>query len=364
MLVGKVTMMLPSTKIRAMGSIVSAVVAYIGAHFAARHRLALEIAALRQQLAVFKRKQPRPRLSRLDRLFWMVLKRVYSHWADVLVVVKPETVVSWHRAGFRVFWRWRSRQPGRPKINREIRQLIRRMKAENPGWGAPRIHGELIQLGFYVSEPTVSRYLQRLRRRFDESKAKRWLKFLNNHREVIAAFDFFTVPTLNFRTLYCFFVIEHQRRRILHFNCTEHPTSNWIVQQLREALPLPCPYRYMLFDRDAKFGNDVFAFLKASGIKAIRTSVRSPWQNGIAERWIGSARRELLDHVIPLNEHHLRRLGREYLAYYHEDRTHIGLEKSTPAGRLIEHRLSGKSRIQAAPRVGGLHHRYSWTEAA
>ena len=130
-----------------MGSIVSAVVAYIGAYFAARHRLALEVAALRQQLAVFKRKQPRPRLSRLDRLFWMVLKRVYSHWADVLVVVKPETVVSWHRACFRVLWRWRSRQPGRPKINREIRQLIRRMKAENPGWGAPRIHGELIQLG-------------------------------------------------------------------------------------------------------------------------------------------------------------------------------------------------------------------------
>ena len=347
-----------------MGSLVLAVVAYMRALFVPRLRLALEAAALRQQLAIFKRKQPRVRLGRADRLFWTVLARVYSGWADALIVVKPETLVSWHRASFRLFWRWRSRQPGRPRVNQEIRQLIRRMKTENPGWGAPRIHGELVQLGFDVSEPTVSRYLQRLRRRYDEGKAKRWSAFLDNHREVIAAFDFFTVPMLNFRTLYCFFVIEHGRRRILHFNCTEHPTGNWIVQQLREALPLPCPYRYALCDRDAKFSNEVIGFLKASGIKPIRTSLRSPWQNGIAERWVGSARRELFDQVIPLNERHLRRLGREYLAYYQEDRTHIGLEKATPAGRLIQRRLTAESGIQSQPRVGGLHHRYSWTEAA
>lgn len=347
-----------------MASLVLAIVAYIRCFFVPRHRLALEAAALRQQLAVFKRKQPRPKLSRADRLFWTALRRLYSGWADAVILVKPETVVSWHRAGFRLFWRWRSQQPGRPKVTQEIRELIRRMKAENPGWGAPRIHGELLQLGFEVSEPTVSRYLQRLKRRCDEGKAKRWLAFLNNHREVIAAFDFFTVPTLKFRTLYCFFVIEHGRRRILHFNCTEHPTGNWIVQQLREALPLPCPYRYVLFDRDAKFGNEVVEFLTASGIKPIRTSVRSPWQNGIAERWVGSARRELVDHVIPLNEHHLRRLGREYLAYYHQDRTHIGLAKTTPASRPIERCLNGTSAIHAQARIGGLHHRYSWTEAA
>ena len=226
--------------------------------FVTRHRLALEAAALRQQLAVFKRKQPRPGSASRPALLDCATA-TYSGWADALIIVKPETVVSWHRAGFRLFWRWRSRQPGRPKVIGEIRELIRRMKAENPGWGAPRIHGELLQLGFDISEPTVSRYLQRLKRRHDEGKAKRWLAFLNNHREVIAAFDFFTVPTLKFRTLYCFFVIEHGRRRILHFNCTAHPTSNWIVQQLREALPLPCPYRYVLFDRDAKFGNEVVA---------------------------------------------------------------------------------------------------------
>ena len=238
------------------------------------------------------------------------------------------------------------------------------MKVDNPTWGAPRIHGELLHLGFKISEPTVSRYLRGLKRRGDESKAKRWHAFLNNHREVIAAFDFFTVPTLRFRTLYCFFVIEHSRRRILHFNCTAHPNSEWIVQQLREAPPLPCPYRYVLCDRDAKFGIEVFGFLKASGIQPLRTSVRSPWQNGIAERWVGSARRELLDHIIPVNERHLQRLGREYLAYYHEDRTHLGLAKATPTYRAIEQRPTAMSCIHGQPRVGGLHHRYGWTAAA
>jgi putative transposase len=313
---------------------------------------------------VFKRKQPRPRLKRLDRLFWAVLRRLYSGWADTLIIVKPETVVSWHRAGFRLVWRWRSRQRGRPKVTNEIREMIRRMSADNPRWGAPRIHGELLQLGFHVSEPTVSRYLQRLKPRRDKGKAKLWLTFLNNHRELIVAFDFFTVPTLMFTTLYCFFVIEHGRRRILHFNCTAHPTSDWIVQQLREALPLPCRFRYALFDRDAKFGHDVVGFLKASDIQSERTSVRCPWQNGIAERWVGSARSEMLDHVIPLNEGHLRRLGREYLAYYHDDRTHIGLDKTAPVRRTVQSRPTRTSRILSHPRIGGLHHRYSWTEAA
>ena len=267
-----------------MFTLASAVVAYLRAFLLRRHNLALEAAALRQQLAVFKRKQPRPKLDRLDRLFWIVLRRLWPGWAEALIMVKPETVVAWHRSGFHLFWRWRSRlrRRGRPKMSPEIRQLIRRMKTENSTWGAPRIHGELLQLGFEISEPTVSRYLRRLKRHCDAGKARRWLAFLNNHREVIAAFDFFTVPSLTFRTLYCFFVIEHKRRRILHFNVTPHPNSDWIVQQLREALPLPCRYRHVLFDRDAKFGSDVFEFLKASGIHPIRTSVRSPWQNGIA----------------------------------------------------------------------------------
>ena len=242
-----------------MVALILAVVTYFRAFFLPRHRLGLEAAALRQQLTVLKRKQPRPRFRHLDRLFWMALRRWWPDWANALFVVQADTVVSWHRLGFRWFWRLRccSRQRGRPKVSEEIRQLIRRLKSENPSWGAPRIHGELLQLGFQISEPTVSRYLQRLKGRTDGEKAKRWLAFLHNHREVMAAFDFFTVPTVRFQVLYCFFVIEHQRRRILHFNATAHPTGDWIVQQLREALPWPCPYRYILFDRDAKFGGEV-----------------------------------------------------------------------------------------------------------
>jgi putative transposase len=176
--------------------------------------------------------------------------------------------------------------------------------------------------------------------------------------------DLFTVPTLGFRVLYCFFVIDHGRRQILHFNTTAPPTSEWIVQQLREAFPFPSPYRYVILDRDVKFSQEVLELLPSSGMKPIRTSIRSPWQNGVAERWVGSCRRELLDHVIPWNESHLRRLGREYLAYYHEDRTHKGLAKETPVPRPIQSRPGEKSEVVALPRIGGLHHRYGWSEAA
>ena len=229
--------------------------AYRRAYIVSRHRLRLEDTALRQQLVLFKRKHPRPSLRSIDRLFCV-------GWAPVSV--KAETVVSWHRAGFRLFWRLRSRPLGRPPVNEEVRSLIRRLKTDNPGWGAPRIHGELLRLGFDISEPTVSRYLKGLKRPIDREKAKSWMTFLHNHREVVAAFDFFTVPTLTFRVLYCFFVIEHHRRRILHFNTTAHPSGEWIVQQLREAFPLPCPYRYVVFDHDSKFNGDVEAFLKAA----------------------------------------------------------------------------------------------------
>ena len=291
---------------------------------------------------------------------------MWHSWSGALILVKPDTVVAWHRAGYRWFWRWRSRpqRVGRPRVAEEVRQLIRRMKRENPSWGAPRIHGELLLLGFDISEPTVSRYLQRLKRTPEKSQAGQWLAFLNNHCEAIAAFDFFTVPNLYFRTLYCFFVIEHGRRRVLHFNATLHPTSDWIVQQLREAFPLPCPYRYVLFDHDSKFGSEVLQFLNSSALKPLRTSIQSPWQNGVAERWVGSVRRELFDHIIPLNEYHLRRFGRDYLAYYHQDRTHIGLNKHTPAERAVEKLSRFRTRIVSSPRLGGLHHRYRWSEAA
>jgi hypothetical protein len=208
---------------------------------------ALEVLALRQQVAVLKRKRIRPRLHRLDRLFWVLLRQVWSGWAEALVIVNPDTVVRWHRAGFRLYWRWRSRpRGGRPRVTEEIRALIRRLAQENADWGAPKIHGELQKLGFVVSERTVARYLRRIQRRGDPGQ--KWLAFLRNHREAIVAFDFFTVPTATFRVLYCFFVIEHGRRRILHFNVTRHPSThqptgwcNSCERRFRKRLPIGMP---------------------------------------------------------------------------------------------------------------------------
>ena len=346
-----------------MFGIITAFLAAIRVFFRCRADLALEILALRQQVAVFKRKRPRPALHGFDRLFWTALKQVWPRWSDVLVIVKPETVVRWHRAGFRLFWKWRSRPSGgRPKVSEEIRNLIRRLAMENPTWGAPKIHGELLKIGFGIAERTVARYLRHTRRRGDP--ARRWLAFLANHREVIVAMDFFTVPTLSFQLLYCFFVIEHGRRRILHFNVTPHPTSDWVVQQLRETFPEAGPYRYVILDHDAKFDAGVISFLQATGLKIKRTGVRAPWQNGTAERWVGSCRREILDHVIAWNETHLRRLIRDYVTFYHDDRIHDSLNKDTPGRRPVELRPSPFATVTSSPRLGGVHHRYGWSEAA
>ena len=258
--------------------------------------------------------------------------------AEVLVVVKPETVVSWHRAGFRLYWRFLShRALGRPRINSDLRKLIQRMALENPRWGAPRIHGELLKLGLEISERTVSRYLCQVGRHQGNTR-RLWSTFLRNHREAIAAMDFFTVPTATFRVLYCFFVIRLWRRRIVHFNATEHPTSAWIAQQVREAFPEDTAPGYLILDRDGKYAGEATEMLRSMGSKLIRTAYRSPWQNGVAERWVGICRRELLDHVIVLNESRLRRLIRDYIRYYHEDRIHDGLNKDTPEQRSVEPR--------------------------
>lgn len=328
--------------------------------FGSRKSLALENLALRQQLFALHNKRPRRRFSATQKLFWVVLKRFWSGWQKPLVLVTPRTVIEWHRAGFRLYWKCLSRARrlgGRKPLAKEIRALIFRMAAENPTWGAPRIHGELLKLGFKVSEPTVSRWLQRAPRSPDV--AKRWLTFLRNHREAIAAMDFFTVPTLTFGVLYCFFLIAHDRRRILHCNVTRNPSSFWIVQQMREAWPYTRAQKFLLFDRDAKFGRDVIDASRALGSEPIRTAFRTPWQNGVAERWVGSCRRDLLDHVIVLNEPHLKRLMTEYVRYYHQDRTHLGLAKDTPASRPITICSSAGSQIHSLPRLGGLHHRYA-----
>ena len=345
---------------------IRALFALLGALVAGFHgcvHLAVENAALRQQLAVFKQKRPRPSLSAGDRLFWVLLHRVWPNWRNALVIVQADTVVRWHRQGFRIFWAWKSRKrsPGRPRVDLEIRQLIRRMANDN-GWGAPRLHGELQKLGFDISERTVSRYMPR--RAGTPDQVDRWKAFLRNHREGIAAMDFFSVPTITFNVLYVLVVIDHARRRIIHFNVTRTPGSTWVAQQLRNAFPFDRAPRYLIYDHDAKFSAIIDRLVESFGTKPTRTGVRSPWQNGICERWGGSLRRELLDHVVPFGEDHLRKLLRSYIEYHHEDRTHLGLNKDCPLPRAIEQRPGDGAEVVALPRVGGLHHRYEWRKAA
>ena len=348
-----------SAMIPGMLVLVRHLLGWLMAYFRSREELILENLALRQQLLSLHAKRPRPRPGILDRLFWVSLKRLWPGWKSSLILVTPQTVVRWHRLGFRLYWSWISRAPkavGRQPISREVRELIIRMVAENPTWGAPRIHGELLKLGFDVSERTVSRWIKRASKHPDP--ANRWLAFLRNHREAIAAMDFFTVPTLTFGVLYRFFVIGHDRRKILHCNVTRNPNALWIVLQLREGWASEQPHGFVIFDRDSKFSPDIVAAVKENGRKQIRTAFRSPWQNGVAERWVGSVRRDLLDHVVVLNQRHLKRLLKEYVHYYHEDRTHLGLAKDTPDGRLTASESPSGNRIISLPRLGGLHHRY------
>ena len=326
--------------------------------FRSRRSLLLENLALRQQLAVLKAKRPLPRFGAQDKLFWVLLRRFWPDWKRALAIVKPETVVRWHRAGFKCYWAWLSRKrrrAGRRPVSKKLRELIFRMVAENPTWGAPRIHGELKMLGFDISERTVQRWMRRAPR--PPEPAKRWAAFLANHREAITAMDFFTVPSLTFGMIYCFFVISHDRRRILHYNVTRHPTAAWVSQQLREAFPDDTAPKYLIFDRATNFNEEVVGTIKSFGIEPKRTSFRSPWQNGVAERFVGNCRRDLFDHVIVLNERHLKRLMTEYIRYYHDDRTHLGLKKQTPGCRVASE-CSGGDKVIAMPRLGGLHHRY------
>jgi len=327
-----------------------------------RSDLVLENVALRQQIAVLTKARGLPRWQAEERLLWVALRLAWQRWQDALVIVKPETVVRWHQRAFRRHWASLSRGPGRPRLEAEVRRLIVQMSQENPSWGAPRIHGELAKLGFNVSERTVSRYLPRIRP--GRGTIRAWGTFLRNHREALAAMDFFTVPTVTFRVLTVWFLIHHGRRKIVHFNITEHPTAPWVMQQLRESFPYDTAPSYLVLDRDSIFSQRVVSMIQAMGIEPKRTAARSPWQNGVAERWIGSCRRELLDRVVILNERHLQRLLHDYVDYYARDRCHLALEKDTPDLRPVQPRPSDRARVVAQRRVGGLHHRYAWREVA
>ena len=323
--------------------------------FRSRGVLQLENLALRHQIGVLQRSaRKRPKLNPGDRRLWVLLSRIWCDWRSVLVIVKPETVLAWHRAGFRLFWTWKVRhgQPGRPGISREDRDLIRKMCRENPGWGAPRIHGELLKLGIDVCESSVSKYMVRSRK----PPSQTWRTFLENHAQQLVSVDFFTVPTIRFQVLYVFLVLAHDRRRILHFNVTAHPTVEWTGQQLREAFPFDQLPRYLLRDRDAIFGDEFRGQVRDMGIHEVLSTPRSPWQRAYVERVIGSIRRECLDQVIVFHETSLRRILTSYVDYYHRSRTHLSLSKDSPEPRSIHPPDMGA--VVAVSQVGGLHHRY------
>src|SRR5215467_3376827 len=316
-------------------------------------QVALENAALYQQLAVYKRNVPRPKLNNRDRLFWICLRIIWRPWKSALMIVKPETVTSWHHDRFKRYW-WKlsqAKQPGRPRTGSEIRKLIHTMATDNPTWGAPRIHGELKKLGFTISERTVSRWMPKK----TGKPSQTWMTFLRNHVGQMVSIDFFTVPTLQFRVLYVFIVLAHDRRRVLHFNVTEHPTATWTAQQIVEAFPNDTVPRYLVRDRDGIYGHDFTTRVDGWGIRQVPISARCPWQNCYAERIIGSIRRECLDHVIVLGEAHLRRVLRSYVSYYNGLRTHLSLGKDAPSRQRVER--SGP--IIRYPILGGLHHQYA-----
>src|SRR5213594_2958055 len=319
------------------------------------HRLlALENLALRQQLAVYKRTVTRPPLRRTDRLFWVGLARVWAGWRQPLVIVTPETVLRWQRRRFREYWTKLSGRPtrGHPPVNAQIKTLIIRLATANPLWGAPRIHGELLKLGIDVAERTVSRLLPK--RRIPPSQT--WRTFLANHVRDLVSLDFFTVPTVRLRVLFVLVVLAHHRRRVVHFNVTEHPNAHWTAQQIVDTFPDDSAPPYLLRDRAGIYGEAFRQRVTGMGIREVLTAPHSPWQNPFAERLIGSIRRECLDHVLVLGERHLRRLLTRYFAYYHRARTHLALDKDAPHGRPIERPELGK--VIPIREVGGLHHRY------
>jgi putative transposase len=323
--------------------------------FRTRAALQAEILALRHQLLVLQRsgRARKLRLSAADRLLWVWLSRLWSGWRSALVIVKPETIITWHRRGFRLYWSWKSRHPqGRPSVSREAIDLIRTMSLANPRWGAPRVHGELLKLGFELSEATVAKYMVRHRR----PPSQTWRTFLANHTKDLVSSDFFVVPTVFFRVLFVFVILSHDRRRPVHVAVTEYPGAEWVAHQLLEAFPWDSAPHYLLRDRDGSYGERFREAANWLGIREVLTAPQSPWQNAYVERLIGSIRRECLDHVIVLNETGLRRILKSYFEYYERTRTHLSLNKDAPMCRPVQPQQLGP--IREIPQVGGLHHRY------
>jgi len=321
----------------------------------ARAALQAEVLALRHQLLVLQRSTQgrRARFRAVDRIFWVWLSRLWHGWRSRVWIMKAETVIAWNRKGFRLYWTWKGRSRiGRPCKSREVRELIRKISLANPRWGAPRIHGELQKLGIDIGETTVAKYMVRPRKPTSQS----WKMFLKNHMQDLVSTDFFVVPTATFRLLFVFLVLSHERRRVVHFGVTAHPTAEWTAQQLRHAFPWNTMPRYLLRDRDGSYGEPFPQTAKAMEIREVLTAPRSPWQNAYVERLIGSIRRDCLDHILIFKERGLRRILRSYFDYYERSRTHLGLAKDSPIPRPVQ--LPSVGRVVELPQVGGLHHRY------
>src|ERR1700737_762524 len=335
-----------------MIALICFVLAVLASPFKSNIRLEAENAVLRHQLIVLRR-QPkgRARLTNHGRWFFVQLYRWFPLILPVLVIIRPETLVRWHRDGFRRYRRWKScRRGGRPQIETELRALIRQMSTENLLWGAPRIHGELLKLGFSVAQSSVAKYM--VKRRGPPSQE--WRTFLRNHAADIAAMDLFVVPTIGFKLLYGFVIVRIDRRDLVWINVTTNPTAEWIARQLTEAFPRDGAPGYMIRDRDRIYGAGVPCRLRAMGIRDKPIAAASPWQNGFAERLIGSIRRECLDHIIVSGEAHLRRILISYADYYNSVRTHRSLHQHAPVSRAIQ-RIGI---IRSHPILGGLHRHY------
>ncbi len=322
--------------------------------FRSKQDITLENLALRQQLAVQQRSIKRPKIKNSDRIFWIWLSRFWNDWRSSLIIVKPPTVIAWHKKGFKRYWKWKSRRVGRPATDWEMIKLIHNLQKENPMWSAQRIQGELKKLGYEVCDNTVAKYM--IKSKGDNSKRQRWLTFLRNHAKHIVGIDFLVARTIFFKSIHVFIAISHDRRKILHFAVTANPHSQWAIQQLRETFAFDETTKYVIRDNDKIFSEDFKLHIRNFGLEDMPTAPRSPWQNPICERVIGTLRRECLDHMIILNEKHLHSVLDEYINnYYNISRTHMSLEKDSPVHRPVQ--ASGK--IVSKPILGGLHHVYS-----
>ncbi len=343
-----------------MKAVILSVIKFIFTFSQSQLSMQMEIAALRHQLLVYQRKDKRPKIKPTDRILWSWISKFWSGWNDALYFVKPATVIAWRRKKFKEHWTklCRSGKSGRPATDPEIVRLIRNMSKTNPFWGSPRIRDELRKIGIKLSKSTIEKYMVKHRK----PPSPTWRAFFDNHVRDLVSVDFFVVPTFRNTVLFAFLVLAHDRRHVIHFNVTKHPTAKWTAQQIVEAFPWDTAPRYLLRDRDRIYGQVFQDRVENMGIEEVKIAPRSPWPSPYVERLIGSIRRECLDHVIVLNERHLKRTLTDYFSYYHRYRTHLSLDSDCPESRPVQTKEMGK--VIAFPEVGGFHHHYERRKAA